>query len=199
MVYVLTIDQRASRSGHDLVPGLAETLNRRHSRKGLLRRFERTAGDELQGVLSSAQAVVEIVADLIRAEVWSIGLGVGAVDEPLPRSTRAGRGAAFVHAREAVNRAKSGPHPVGVVGDDPYRAEQTETVLWLLALLLGRRTDGGWEVADMLSEGLSRGEIAARLGISASAVSQRVQVAGIVEEQRARRLAAQLLDPEDVR
>lgn len=196
MAYVLTIDQRASRSGDDLVPDLVRTLNRGHTAERLVRRFERTAGDELQGVVSSAQAVVDITCVLIRSEKWSVGLGIGGVDEPLPRSTRAGRGAAFVHARAAVERAKSGPHRVGVVGDDAYRAEQVETVLWLLALLLARRTDGGWEVADLLAQGRTRREVAERLRISASAVSQRVHVAGIVEEQRARALAAQLLTRE---
>lgn len=196
MVYVLTVDQRASRADTDLVPDVMQRLNRRRSRDGLLRRFERTAGDELQGVLSSAQAVVDTVGDLLRADRWHIGLGVGAVDEPLPRSTRAGRGAAFVHARKAVERAKTAPHPVGVVGDDPYRVEQVETVLWLLAMLLARRTDGGWEVTALLSEGLSRADIAGRLGISASAVSQRIRVAAVVEERRARTLAVQLLGSE---
>ncbi|MGH3434522.1 MAG: hypothetical protein ACRDQB_16980 [Thermocrispum sp.] len=195
-VYVLTVDQRASRSTDDLVPDLLERLNRRPRGAGLLRRFERTAGDEVQGVLSSAEAVVEVVADLMRPAAWSIGVGMGAIAEPMPRSTRAGRGSAFVNARAAVDRAKSGPHLVNVVGDDDHRAEQGETVLWLLALLLKRRTEGGWEVADLVTAGLPRSEIAERLGISASAVSQRIQVAALAEERRARRLAVQLLDEE---
>ena len=199
MTYVLTIDQRASRSSGDLIPSLVEALNQRRRREGLLRRFERTAGDELQGVLSSAQAVVEVVVDVLRSGDWSTGLGLGVIDEPLPRSTRAGRGTAFVHAREAVDRAKSAPHPIGVVGDDVYRAEQVETVLWLLSMLLARRTGRGWEVADLLAQGLTRAEVAVRLAISASAVSQRIQVAGLVEERRARALAAQLLGREAAR
>lgn len=198
-MYVLTVDQRASRTRGDLVPALLQDLNRRRRRDGLLRHFERTAGDELQGVVSSGAAVVEIVVGLLRADAWSIGLGIGAVVEPLPRSTRAGSGSAFLHAREAVTRAKSSPHPVGVVGDDAYRAEQVETVLWLVSTLLRRRTDGGWEVADLLAEGLTRSQTAERLGISASAVSQRVHVAGLIEEERARTLLVQLLEQEEDR
>ena len=130
---MLTIDQRASRRAEDLVPRLLDALNVRRSRDGLLRKFERTAGDEVQGVVSSPAAVVEIISDLLRVDAWNVGLGIGAVVEPLPRSTRAGRGAAFLHAREAVTKAKSSTHHVNVVGDDPRRAEQVETVLWLLA------------------------------------------------------------------
>jgi len=196
-VYVLTIDQRASSTTEDLVPDLLGSLNRRRAPDGLLRRFERTAGDEVQGILSTASAVVDVVADLLRADAWSVGLGVGEVDEPLPRSTRAARGTAFLHAREAVTRAKSDPHQISVVGDDAYRAEQAETVLWLIELLLRRRTAAGWEVADLLADGMTRGEIAKRLGISPSAVSQRAQVAALVEEQRARVLATALLDEEE--
>jgi hypothetical protein len=194
MVFVLTVDQRASRSTPDVVPDLLNTLNRRPRRTGLLRRFERTAGDEVQGVLSDARATIEVIVQLLRADRWYIGLGFGEVDEPLPRSTRAGSGAAFVYAREAVNRAKSSPHHVSVIGSNAHAAEQVETVLWLMASVLRRRSERGWAVADLLAEGLARREIGVKLGISQSAVTQRTQAAGFAEEQRGRVLAAELLE-----
>lgn len=194
MVFVLTVDQRASRSTSDLVPELLTTLNRRPRRTGLLRKFERTAGDEVQGVFSEARAVIDAIVELLRADQWSIGLGFGEVAWPLPRSTRAGSGPAFVNAREAVNRAKSSPHHVNVVGDNKHAAEQVETVLWLMALVVRRRSERGWAVADLLAEGLTRREIGVKLGISQSAVTQRAQAAGFTEEQRSRVLAAELLD-----
>jgi hypothetical protein len=178
----------------DLVPELLNSLNRRPRRTGLLRKFERTAGDEVQGVLSEARPAVDVIVELLRADSWYIGLGVGAVTEPLPRSTRAGSGEAFVFAREAVNRAKSSPHHLNVVGADARRAEQVETVLWLMASVLRRRSERGWAVADLLGEGLTRREIGVKLGISQSAVTQRAQAAGFAEEQRGRVLAADLLD-----
>lgn len=193
MVFVLTVDQRASRKTSDVVPDLLNTLNRRPRRTGLLRKFERTAGDEVQGVLGEARATIDVIVQLIRADRWYVGLGIGDVDDPLPRSTRAGSGAAFVNAREAVNRAKSSPHHVNVIGTDVHNAEQVETVLWLMTSVLRRRSERGWAVADLLAEGLSRREIGVKLGISQSAVTQRAQAAGVVEEQRGRVLAAQLL------
>lgn len=198
MMIVLTIDQRASRASADLVPPLLGALNRRTRADGLVRRFERTAGDEVQGVLDDPGTAIDIVVDLLRADTWNIGIGVGDVVEPLPRVTRAGRGEAFLLAREAVTLAKSNPHHLTVVGADPYAAERTETVLWLLALVLRRRSIRGWEVADLLSRGSSRREVSERLGISQSAVSQRAQAAGVTEEHRARALAAQLLMPAPV-
>ena len=77
------------------------------------------------------------------------------------------------------------------MGDAPP-ARALETTLWLWAAVLGRRTSRGWEVADLAAEGLSYDEIARRLGISPSAVSQRAAAAGIVESRRARELAADL-------
>jgi hypothetical protein len=194
MVFVLTVDQRGSRSTSDLVPELLNSLNRRPRRTGLLRKFERTAGDEVQGVLSEGRTTIDVIVELLRADSWYVGLGIGEVTEPLPRSTRAGSGAAFVLAREAVNRAKSSPHHVNVVGTDSRRAEQVETVLWLMASVLRRRSERGWAVADLLAEGLTRREIGVKLGISQSAVTQRAQAAGFAEEQRGRVLAADLLD-----
>lgn len=196
-MYVLTLDQRLSRRREDRVNALMETLNVRGKRGGVLRRFERTAGDEAQGVVSEPEALRDIVLDLVREDAWHIGVGIGAVDQPLPRSTRAGSGPAFVLARQAVDRAKNAPHHLSVVGADDYRASHGEAALWLLAAIVARRSDRGWEVADMLAEGMTRGEIAEALGISASAVSQRVQVAGVVEEQRGRDLVAALLAQAD--
>ncbi|MCW2753389.1 MAG: hypothetical protein JWQ32_800 [Marmoricola sp.] len=192
-VAILTVDQRGSRSGPDLVPEVLDSLNDA-ALADPLRAFERTAGDEVQGVLVDGAAIVARIGLLLRAGTWNIGLGIGAVEEPLPGSTRAGRGEAFVLARQAVMRAKQHPSRLSVVGVPEYRAERIETVAWLWAGVLNRRSTRGWEVADLLGEGLSHADAAHRLGISQSAVSQRAQVAGLVEGDRAARLLTELLD-----
>jgi len=189
MPVVLTVDQRASRAGADAVPDLLARL----TPVPTVRPFQRTVGDEVQGVLDDAEAVVTVLGLLLRDGRWHVGVGVGPVERPLPPETRAGRGPAYVHAREAVTRAKTTPHRLGVVGADAYAAEQLETVLGLWAGILERRTDRGWEVVDALDEGLSHAQAGQRLGISQSAVTQRTQAAGLVDERRARRLATQLL------
>ncbi|GAA0611284.1 transposase [Kribbella sandramycini] len=194
MVFVLTVDQRGSRITGDLIPELLNSLNRRPRRPGLIRKFERTAGDEVQAVFDEAKATIDVIVELLRRDSWYVGLGIGEVAQPLPRSTRAGNGDAFVHAREAVTRAKSSPHHVNVVGSDEQLADRVETVLWLMASVLRRRSERGWAVADLLAEGLTRREIGVKLGISQSAVTQRAQAAGFAEEQRGRLLATELLD-----
>lgn len=196
MLAVLTLDQRGSRTGPDLVPSLLTSL----AAVPVAARFARTAGDEVQGVLDSPDALVEVLALLLRSEQWNIGVGIGEVEHPLPAEAPAGRGAAFLHARTAVTAAKSSPWRLRVVGETPA-ARALETTAWLWAAVLGRRTSRGWEVADLAAEGLAYGEIGERLGISQSAVSQRAQAAGIVEDRRARELlgwlAADLLAPEE--
>ncbi|MEP9364561.1 transposase [Nocardioides sp. CN2-186] len=184
---VLTVDQRGSRSSPDLIP---DTLTALAAVPTLLP-FERTVGDEFQGVLDRPEALPDAVELLLRADAWNIGLGVGVIEEPLPDHTRAGRGPAYVQARSAVTAAKSSPWHLRVCADDPA-ARALETTLWLWAAVLARRTSRGWEVADLVAEGLSYAEAGARLGISQSAVSQRAQAAGIVESRRARELVVDL-------
>jgi hypothetical protein len=189
---VLTVDQRGStrQAAPDRVP---EALSGLSGLAGatLLRSFERTAGDEFQGVLDAPAALAPVVERLLRDDAWNIGVGVGTVDEPLPESTRAGRGPAYVHARDAVTAAKSSPWRLRVEGDAP-EVRALETALWLWAALLSRRTRRGWEVADLVDAGLRYDEVADRLGITQSAVSQRAQAAGIVEGLRARELVTGL-------
>jgi len=188
-VAVLTIDQRGStrHAATDRVPATLAAL----ADIDLLRPVERTAGDEFQGVVAEPAALATVAERLLREESWNIGIGIGAVEEPLPESTRAGRGPAYVHAREAVTGAKSAPWRLRVTGDVPA-VRGLETTLWLWAAVLHRRTPRGWEVADLVDAGASYDEAATRLGVTQSAISQRAQAAGIVEGRRARELVTDL-------
>jgi len=189
-VFVMTIDQRGSRRGPDLVDRLLEEMA---GRPGLVRGFERTAGDEVQGLLDDATVVVDLALRLARAQVWSIGIGAGAVREPVPASVRAGAGPAFELARNAVERAKSvGPH-CEVQGEDAGRAREAGDLLGLLATLVQRRSKAGWEVVDLLAQGLTQREVASRLGITTQAVNQRARTAWWQHEHGLRPLAARLL------
>jgi len=188
LVAVVTVDQVGSRGAADLVdPALGELAD-----IPSVRAFERTAGDEFQGVLDDPDALARVVEHLLRGDEWSVGIGFGAVDLPLPTSARAGRGAAYQRAREAVDAAKGGPWGVCVRGPDSERAGALEAALWLWAALLARRTPGGWEVADLLDSGASHAAAARSLGVTPPAVSQRARAAGIVEGRRARELASYL-------
>lgn len=187
-VYVLTVDQRGSRRGQDRV----EQLINEQRTVPVLRGFERTAGDEVQAVLDDPIGVTDTVLSLLRGGHWSIGVGLGPVERPLPTSTRAGRGAAFQHARVAVERAKHSATHLAVAGDDGT-AGDVQAVLDLLALLVARRSAPGWAAVDLVATGASQAVAAETLGVSKQAVSQRLRTAGWAQEQAGRATAARLL------
>jgi hypothetical protein len=186
MPYVLTVDQRASRRGPDRV---AEVLPRLNDRVPTVLGFERTAGDEFQGVLAEAEHVVDVVLDLVRLGGWSIGVGAGPVQTPLPASTRAGSGPAFLSARRAVDAAKQRPTRLAVRGAAPTDAGDAQAVLSALAVVVERRSDQAWEAIGLVAAGRTQAEAAATLGVTRQAVGQRL-AAGLWEVERELRPAA---------
>ncbi|MDO8148667.1 hypothetical protein Q6350_09495 [Isoptericola sp. b515] len=210
---VLTVDQRDSTTRGDLVPEVLALLRTRTGgeRPGVRLGFDRTVGDEVQGVLDGddgARLAVEIVADLLRDGGWSVGVGVGAVQDPLPAASRAASGPAFVRAREAVEDAKrrGSVVPLAVVGatDEPGAtiAGDAQSLLRLLGAVAARRSPAGWEAVDTLGEqeasAAPQRATAEVLGVSEQAVSQRLRTALWAEELAVRPLAARLLRAADV-
>jgi hypothetical protein len=179
MPYVMTVDQRGSRRSPDRVPGVLSAL----AGVPTVLRFERTAGDEFQGVLDDPAVVVDVVRRLVRDGGWSVGVGAGPVQTPLPGSTRAGAGAAFIAARAAVEAAKRRPVRVAVRGVATDPAADAQAVLTALAVLVERRSDQAWEAIGLVEAGRTQAEAAAELGISRQAVGQRL-AAGLWEVER---------------
>ena len=190
MPYVLTVDQQASRRGPDRVAGVLGQLN---GTVPTVLPFERTAGDEFQGVLENADTVVDVAMLLVRLGGWYVGVGAGPVQTPLPTSTRAGAGPAFLSARRAVDAAKQRPGRVAVRGAVPPDAGDAQAVLTALAVVVERRSAQAWEAIELVGEGRTQAEAAAELGISRQAVGQRL-AAGLWELERdLRPTAARLL------
>lgn len=201
--FALTMDQRASRRGDDRVPEALEHLNRTLGR-ALDLRFERTAGDEVQALTRYPGAVVRASVECARLGGWRMGIGLGRVELPLPTSTRAARGGAYLGARTAIDQARRTTAGLSLVAADARgrtvtgpgygdAIRQAETALWLVHELAARRSPQGWEIVDMLDEGLSAAEAADELGISPSAVSQRLKLAHRIEVQRGAELCTRLL------
>lgn len=198
-MFVVVADQVGSRSDTDRVPAALDAL----VGVAMLLPFERTAGDEIQGLSDSPAAVVSVLDRLTRLGDWRIGIGAGTVDVPLPESTRAARGPAYLAARAAITAARTSPIDLALclppdVRGDAYReliddAADAETALWLLRSVLARRSEEGWELMDLLDQGLTNAKAAERLGISPSAASQRLSRAVRPEAARGARLSTRLL------
>jgi hypothetical protein len=187
--FVLTVDQRGSRRSADRVPEALAAL----SGVPTVLRFERTAGDEFQGVVDDPAVVVDVVRRLTRDGGWSIGIGAGPVQRPLPGSTRAGAGPAFIAARSAVEAAKRRPVRVAVRGAAAEPVADAQAVLSALAALIERRSDQAWEAIELVEAGRTQAQAAAELGITRQAVGQRL-AAGLWEIERdLRPTAARLL------
>lgn len=211
LMYVLTIDQRSSSTDVDRVPGFLEELHR------ICPGFERSVGDEVQGVLREPRDVVEVSLYALRSGLWYVGIGIGSVNEPQPASPREGSGAAFVAARQAVERAKAaGSHvPVAVVSGGAGRGAaatgeaeagvracaNAEAVLRLVGRLVQERTEAQWRVVDALRarNGHDPGRhgqqkhVARDLGISEQSVSRAIIRSGWQEEWAARPAVEMLL------
>ncbi|HJA03758.1 MAG TPA: DNA-binding protein [Candidatus Microbacterium stercoravium] len=186
-MFVLTADQHGSRTGSDLVPDALDAIARIAGSQ-LMLAPERTAGDEVQALVADSTTALTVALALTRSGRWSVGIGTGTVETPLPDSVRAGRGAAFVGAREAVERAKRAATRIGVSDPD------AEALVRLLVELRDRRTTEGWEAYDLLAQGMTQRDAAAELGISEGAVSRRVSAAGIRSEEAALPALARILD-----
>ncbi|AFR48970.1 hypothetical protein [Gordonia sp. KTR9] len=173
-MFVLTVDQRGSRRDIDRVDTVLAALDAVDT----VRAFERTAGDEIQGILADPVATARLAVELTADGHWSVGIGAGAVDEPLPPSTRAGRGPAFVHARDAVEAAKRQRVPLCVRGTDTRWCRHAQTAGRLIADVITARSSAGREAVELMRRGLTQVEAAAELDITPQAMSQRLRAAG---------------------
>ena len=194
---VITADQIDSRTTPDVAGEAIEFVNGRFSDR-LLLAAERTAGDEIQALVDSGRAALEIALALTRSRRWSVGIGIGAVREPLGRGIRESTGDAFVSARSAVERAKKRPTRFALVSlAAPARAAEVEALVDLLLVLRARRTEQGWEMRDLISRGLTQADAAVELGITPQSASKRVRTADLRAEDAAIAPLAALVDALD--
>lgn len=191
-MFALTIDQRGSRRSADAVPDLLQSLDAVPTVRG----FERTVGDEVQALVADERVAVDVVVQVARTQAWWVGVGVGAVDEPLPDSVRAARGPALFAAREAVERADRATAGVALEvgeGGDREAGVDAETVLQLLGRLVADRSEAGQQAVDVLRRHTTQKAAAAELAITPQAMSARLRVARRDDEERLVALAARLL------
>jgi hypothetical protein len=186
-VFVITADQVDSRHKPDLVEDTLHVIQDRFA-PSLALDVDRNAGDEVQALTEDAGTALGIALMLERTREWSIGIGCGSVREPLPSSARAATGPAFFAARDAVDAAKKRSARVALrsgLDTEATRASDVEAMVDLLIAVRSRRSPAGWELYDLLQQGMTQRDAAARLGISEPAVSSRARAAGIHPEASA--------------
>jgi len=193
-VFIITADQIDSTHRADLAGDAVSHFNANY-RSALVLPVDRNAGDEIQAMVDAPEAALALILELTRTEQWSVGCGIGDVRSPLPANTREAAGAGFVAARQAVDRAKRSPtrFALRVDADQPLAEADIAPILDLVLFVRSRRTDEGWELYDLLADGMTQSEAASRLGISPQAASQRARAAGIRTELAAHPAIARLL------
>lgn len=194
-MFAITADQIGSRRAADLADAQLAAIDALAAGR-LVLPADRTAGDEIQAATEDARTALAIVLHLTRDGNWSVGLGIGDVRTPLPDTTRAMTGSAFILARDAVTAAKKRPTRFALEIDDGRLPDSgiLEPLIDLLLHLRARRTPEGWEVADRLVGGATQAQLAAELGITPQAVSLRVQNAQLHTETAAIAALVELLE-----
>lgn len=198
-MFVITTDQRDSRHDEDRVDAAIQEITELWGSE-LLLDPERTAGDEFQLVLSDAHASLDIVLLLHRRQHWSIGLGIGDVEQPLPTTIRAARGPAFFAARRAVEASKNRPSRFAVDPEAPAAfpsPRDVEAFLDPLLQLRDQRSDAGWEVVDLLRDGTTQSDVADRLRVTKQAISLRARSANARLDEPAHAALLRLLEAVD--
>lgn len=140
--------------------------------------FVLTVGDEFQGLLITARGLARILATLrVAAFPASLryGVGVGPLTTPLQPRALGMDGPCFHRARAAIERAERTETRVEV---DAPTGEPAFMIFATLSSAVRRQwTDRQRQVHELAMSGETGKSIAARLGISPSAVSQHLKAA----------------------
>lgn len=168
-------------------------------------RFTITLGDEFQGLLKDATALVDLIWIVDSFPVGSVrlGFGFGTITTAVRDVSRQMDGPAYYHARDAVEHARQKKLLGGV-----FRGFGTKEDLVLngFARLLEqhrlRLTDRRKELFSLLREGLTRSEATSKLRVRASTVSKAAKLGGweaYAEGEEGFRTALALLPKESMK
>ena len=203
-MFVLSLSGRPGhgRTAVDPVPALLAALEE----LDLPLAPERTAGPDALVLAGRAEEALEVL--LRAAEVGgfalALGLGVGAVQRPLPGSVREIAGPAVTAADAALRAARATSEvPLAVrAADDRHRdtAADVQAVLRLVCWMIRARSRGQWEAVRALRRepDATQAHLAEQLGVTQQTVSRAVKTSGWREESAAHPLAVRLLSMIDL-
>lgn len=183
------VGSRSSPHRADLHQHLLDALAVANAGVGVLDPLRVTAGDEFQGVfgtLGDALAATFRVRLALRPSDVRFGLGIGAV-EVIDANANVQDGSAWWAARAAIETVESRARGarralrtgIAAAAGLPDPSDTLLAAVELLDAVLYNLDAADAEVLIGLRAGRSQADIAARLGITPSAVSQRVARGGI--------------------
>ncbi len=163
--------------------------------------FTAVSGQLLLGVPADADAAVDAVLRAARLNFCHIGLGVGALYEPVPAEADQVDGRALRRAQGALDAAEHRGErvPICVSTGNAELDAELEGLLRLLGQSIRTRSESEWAVVDLLTPGV-RGQqkaVAQTLGITPQAVSAAILRSGYNDELGARSGIARLLELAD--
>lgn len=165
---------------------------------------ERTVGPEVLALVGRAEDALQAVLRAREAGEWAVGVGIGALRRPLPRSVRELSGDAMDAAEQALRASRTTSSvPVSVRAADGRHhgtAADAEAVLRLIGWMIRSRNRGQWQTVRALREdpGATQVQLAERLGVTQQTVSRAVKTSGWREESAAHPLAVRLLSMIDL-
>ncbi|WCC80044.1 hypothetical protein O6R08_00260 [Cutibacterium equinum] len=183
LAWVILADQLDSRSHDDAVPSLLDALTSRallvspsDHRVGIPSWTlppERTSGDEVQALTTDPATLIHALWTA-GCGPWRIGLAHDEVVTPLPDSTRAARGPAYVKARQAIEECRRRRTAIEVSTDGTDAMRRLSQVASVVVDLARGLRPAARDIVASYDLSMTSEDTAQALGISTSAVSQRL-------------------------
>lgn len=201
-MFVLSLSGRSGhgRAAGDPVPALLGALEE----LDLTLPAERTVGPDALVLAGRAEVALDALLRTVELGGVAVGLGIGAIERPVPASVREIAGPAVDSAATALRVASSTSEvPLAVRAADPRQresAEDAEAVLRLIAWMARTRNRGQWRVVRAMREDprATQAQLAERLGVTQQTVSRTLKTSGWREESAAHPLAVRLLSMIDL-
>ncbi|WP_122940537.1 helix-turn-helix domain-containing protein [Brachybacterium sp. EE-P12] len=165
---------------------------------------ERTVGPQALAIADRAETALELVLRGVEAGPLAIGLGIGALERPVPAGVREIAGPASQAAESALAAAVTTSQvSLAVRASDPRHADtaaDVEAVLRLIGWMIRARSRGQWQAVHELRADptATQARLAERLGVTQQTVSRAVKTSGWREESAAHPLAVRLLSMIDL-
>jgi len=157
-----------------------EEINQRFT-DSIVSKFLVTIGDEFQGVLNDAAKSYDIIVamrELLYPVEFVFGVGVGTITTEIAPEAIGMDGPAFYNARVALEEGKGGGYEVRYRGVGESFDYLINAMLVLIEALKRNWTEHQFKVISIYRETSNQAEVARRLKVSRSAISQILAAAG---------------------